>query len=342
MYFDAASYGLAPRSTARAMHRAIDAWQSGEADWIADWDRAGESARVAFAGLLGATADDVALLPASSVGVAVAATALRSGDEVVVPLDEFTSVLFPILVAARDRGVTVREVPYAQLVDAVTETTRLVAFSLVRSQTGDLAPLREICDSAARAGAGVLVDATHALPFTDLREVIGSIDYLVCSAYKHLLCPRGAAFLYVRRDRRDALSPLHANWRAADSPYTRFFGGGLTLAAGAARFDVSLAWLSWVGAVESMRLILRWRNDGTLASVPLLAADLARQLGTEPSRSTLVCVRVSDLDAARAALHDRSIKASVRGDAIRFSPHVYNTAEEIGRVAEVISPLVVR
>ena len=113
------------------------------------------------------------------------------------PADEFTSVLFPILVA-RERGTTVREVAFERLPDEIGPRTTLVALSLVQMQTGRLADLEAILDRAAEVGARVLVDATQAIPFVPFGSVIDRVDYLVAAAYKHLLCPRGVAFLVGR------------------------------------------------------------------------------------------------------------------------------------------------
>src|SRR5207342_2667198 len=106
--------------------------------------------------LIGSTPDRIALLPAVSVGVALVAAGLRPGDEVVVPADEFTSVLFPLL-AVRDRGVIVREVGAARLADEIGPRTTLVAASLVQMQTGLTADLTAILDRADEVGARVLM-----------------------------------------------------------------------------------------------------------------------------------------------------------------------------------------
>ena len=53
-YLDTATYGLPPRETVDVMHRAVDGWQSGTADWVRAWDMAGEDARASFARLIGA------------------------------------------------------------------------------------------------------------------------------------------------------------------------------------------------------------------------------------------------------------------------------------------------
>ncbi len=149
-YLDVATYGLPPRDTVRALRRAIAAWQRGTGRWIEDWDSAAEACRASFAQLIGASTAEIATQPAVSVAVATIAASLRPGDEVVVPDNEFTSVLYPLLVAEQ-RGVRVRQVPLGGLPDAIHAGTTLVATSLVQMQTGIAAPLlgdRDRCPCA--------------------------------------------------------------------------------------------------------------------------------------------------------------------------------------------------
>src|SRR5215211_8118447 len=110
-YLDAATYGLPPTPSVNALTQALHRWQAGEADWVDEWDRKGESCRSHFAKLIGGAAEDIALVPTASVGVGLVAAALPVGIEVVVPDDEFTSVLFPILVAEEQRSIRLRRVP---------------------------------------------------------------------------------------------------------------------------------------------------------------------------------------------------------------------------------------
>jgi selenocysteine lyase/cysteine desulfurase len=283
----------------------------------------------------------VALIPATSAGVGVVAAALTAGDEVVVPGDEFTSVLFPLLVA-RDRGVPVREVPFERLVEAITPGTTLVACSLVQMQTGRNALIRAIVDRAAEVDARVLLDATQGIPFVPLGDLVDRIDYLVCSAYKHLLCPRGVAFMAFRGDHVGRIPPILANWRAADRPYGRFFGGPLTLAPDAAMHDVSLAWFPWLGAAESLELLVRWQAAGALEEPSRLARELAEGLGLPWGGSSLVCAPIEDGDRARSALAATRIRAAFRGTGIRLSPHVYNDASDVACAVEALAPLVAR
>jgi selenocysteine lyase/cysteine desulfurase len=336
-YLDAATYGLPPASTVRAMADALEGWRTGSARWVEDWDRPSDAARGHFAALIGADAADIALIPAVSVGTGLVARTLTETDVVVVPEDEHVSDLYPLLVAA-DRGVTVRQVPFDAVAASIDDETTVVVTSLVQMQTGKVADLGAICARARAVGARVVVDSTHGTPFVPVDAHIGDIDVLVCHAYKHLLGARGCAFLYVRPDARDRIEPTYASWRGAADPWATFFGGPLALADSAARFDVSLAWLPWVATTESTRLLAEWSLAGALARPLGLAEALARAVGREPTGSSLVCVPVREPDRVRQALADAHIRAAVRGENIRFSVHLWNDEADIERTVRALGP----
>ncbi len=337
IYLDTATYGLPPGPTVAAMAEAIAAWQAGTAHWKDDWDEPLEETSALFADLIGAPRGTIARIPQASVGTGLVAARLGPGDEVVVPEDEFTSTLYPLLVAER-RGARIRQVPIDRLADSIGPATTLVATSIVQMQTGRMADLPAILGRAEHAGARVLLDGTQSIPFVPLEEHLPRVDYLVCSGYKHLLMPRGASFLYVRRDRWDALEPLNANWRAADLPFGRYFGGPLHLAPDAARFDVSMGWITWMGAMASLRLLVAWKSAGVLPGVVAHARELARRTGVPHEGGTLVSVPTPDPAAAGVALARAGIKAALRGTGIRFAPHVWTTEAEIVEAAEAILP----
>ena len=113
-------------------------------------------------------------------------------------------------------------------------------------------------------------------------------------------------------------------------------------ASSAARFDVSLAWFSWVGAAVSLELLNDWQQLGLLETVAPLAKRLARHLDLEEPRSTVITVPVSDAESVDAELQRAGVKAAVREGSIRLAPHVYTTDADIDRAAEVLAPHVTR
>ncbi|GIF62590.1 hypothetical protein Ais01nite_06250 [Asanoa ishikariensis] len=340
-YLNTAGYGLPTHRTVSAVTDALAAWQAGSADWVRDWDAPAERARAAAGPLLGAPVDEIALLPAVSVGAGVVLGSLSAGEEILVPEGEFASVLLPALVVARARGVHVRQVPFDTLADEVRPSTTLVATSQVRSNDGRVQDLAAVATAARAVGAAVLVDATHAAGVLPVDAEALGLDYVLVAAYKHLLCPRGVAFMRVARERWEQVPALVASWRSAGDAYAHYYGPALAdLAPTAARYDVSLAWHAWVGAVPALEF---------LAGVPAgerrdwcvgLADEAAKLLGLPPTGSSVLAVPVTE--GAPAALRAANIVTSVppTGAAalIRLSFHLYNDLSQARLVADVLAP----
>lgn len=338
IYLDAATYGLPPRLAVDALETALDRWQRGEADWKEEWDRTGEACRSIFARLIGGRLEEIALIPTASAGIGLVASSLPAGVEVVVPDDEFTSVLFPLLVAEERQDVRLRRVPFETLAEVISSATAMVAFSLTRSQDGVSAALHDVVQAARQHNAQLLVDATHAVPFLAVQPWLADIDYLVCHGYKHLLCPRGVAFLHVREERWTELPPWFANWRSGEPLYSRNYGGTLAdLAPDARRFDISLAWHAWAGAEPALALLLEWQANGALDTVRGLARRLADGLGRPAPSASIVSVRVQDAEAAEASLAEAGVRCAARGGNIRLSPHVYNTSADIEQAVSALA-----
>jgi selenocysteine lyase/cysteine desulfurase len=328
IYLNTATMGLPPRRAVDAGIAVLREWQSGTSV-AADFDVAVERSRSAFARLVGVHPDEVAIGPQVSVFTGLVAAALPPGAEVLVPTGEFTSVTFPFWAAGHD----VREVPLAKLADHVTPRTALVATSLVQSADGRLLDLDRLLEATAAAGARVLLDITQAAGW--LPVAASRADYTVCGGYKFLLAPRGTAFFIVHPDRLDTLTPYPAGWYAGLEPWSSIYGGPLRLARTARRFDISPAWHAWVGQAESLELLNAVGTDAIWEHATGLAADLALRLGQPDPHSAILSLPVA-ADAAEA-LARAGITAAVRAGRLRVSFHLYNTADEVVRAAEVLN-----
>src|SRR4051812_43857119 len=151
-YLNTASIGIPPRAAVAALQAAVDDWAAGRVR-PPDYDPFVDAARATFARLVGVGSGDVAVGTQVSTFTAMVAASLKPGDEVLVYADDFSSVLFPLMVA-RDRGVRVRTVPIvAALPEAIDAGTSLVAFSSVQSADGEVADLDAIAAAAEEHGA---------------------------------------------------------------------------------------------------------------------------------------------------------------------------------------------
>jgi len=338
-YVDSATLGLPPRPTVEALQRALLEWRTGTADWEEDWEPAGDLCRQEIAPMLGAPAEEIALLPAVSVGIAPIAAALDQHDELVVPDDEFHSLLLPLATLAERRGARVRRVPFPDVANAVGSETTLVATSHVRSDGGAVQDLDSVAARAAEVGARVVIDATHAAGLLPIDSSRRGLDVVVAAAYKHLLCPRGVAFARISPTAQRAYSPVSASWVSVD-PRTYYGGDIRALAPDARRFDVSLAWHAWVGAVESLRFLNAIPAEERRRWTVTLASDLAARLGLEATGSSFLSVPVRvPLDELTRRLAEADVAAAIRAGEVRVAFHVYNTPADVDYVADVLEPL---
>jgi selenocysteine lyase/cysteine desulfurase len=331
-WLNTASYGLPPQPTLDAVHVALDEWRRGGSPWE-KWDLSTGRARAAFAALVGAPVDDVAI-GASAAGVlSVVAAALPAGARVVVPEIEFTSNLFPWLVHT-DRGVRVDMVPAGKLAEAIDARTDLVAFSVVQSATGEIAPVDDIVAAARSYGALVVGDASQAVGWLPVDAT--RFDVLVCVAYKWLMAPRGAAFGYFAPAVRDRFRPLQANWYAGEDVHDSFYGPPLRLAESARRFDLSPAWFSYVGAAPSLELLTEIGVDAVHAHDVALANRFRAGIGLLPGDSAIVS---ADVPGADERLKAAGVRAAVRDGRLRASFHLYTTEADVDLALTALSDI---
>jgi selenocysteine lyase/cysteine desulfurase len=329
IYLDTPTYGLASATVIEVMIQSLDRWRRGVAT-MAEYDQAVVLSRRLFSEIVNTDPDQVAVANQASVFVGVVASSLPDASIVVAPDGDFTSLLFPLLVQER-RGITLRTAPLSDLVGAIDADTDLVAFSLVQSADGRLAGVDSILDAAARYGAKTLVDATQAAGWLPI--VANRFDYMVVSAYKWLLCPRGTAFMTLGPRHDHEMVPILAGWYAGDDPWKSVYGTPLRLAESARRFDVSPAWLPWMGSVPALETIAS-RGVEAIHRHNTGLADSARQrLGMEPTGSAIVIVPLADT----AALTDRGISASLRSSNVRVGFHLYNDDSDVDALVEAVT-----
>lgn len=327
VYLNTATYGLPPSDVVAAMTDGLDRWRRGVAT-MAEYDSAFSRSRELAASILGIDGDRVAAANQASVFAGLIATSLPDGCRILIPEDEFTSLLFPFLVQ-RGRGIEVVEVPHTQLAQSIDQSIDVVAFSLVRSADGAVADAESIRQAARAVGAQLIVDATQGagwLPFDP-----SDFDFTIVAAYKWLLCPRGTAFLALGPDAPE-LTPIFAGWYAGEEVWKSTYGSPLRLADSARRFDVSPAWLSWIGTEPALRLIDQIGVEAIHRHDVGLANMLRTELGLGESNSAMVTIPMDNADLLAA----HGIEAAVRSGSVRVGFHLYNTADDVDRLLEAV------
>ncbi len=332
-YLNTATNGLPTRATVAALTEALADWQSGRAN-LAAYDGHVAAARAAFARVVGVPVADVAIGAQTATATALVATSLPAGAEVLTIEGDFTSVTYPFLA----RGdLRVRAVPPAALPDEVRPGTAAVAFSLVQSRDGVIADGAAVAAAARDAGALTVADLTQAAGWLPVDA--GLFDVAAVSAYKWLCAPRGTAFLTVGPAARGRLRPINANWYAGEDVWGSVYGHDMRLAESARRYDLSPAWLCWVGAVPALEAFadeLAGPDPDAIRRHDVGLADSLRAgLGLPPGGSAIVSVPDPSGDLA-ARLAAAGLRTAGRGGCARLAFHVWN---DEGDVAAALAAL---
>lgn len=335
-YLNTAAMGLPPTRTRAALNADLDAWTAGTNNPVG-YDVAVAASRGSFARLVGCAPERVAIGGTVSALVGMVAEALPGGAEVLLAEGEFSSVTAPF---HGRTDLVVRTVPLEALAASVRPSTALVAVSAVQSADGRVADPDALRAATAAHGARLLLDTTQSAGWLTVRA--DQADYLVCGTYKWLLAPRGTAFLAVSEDAAATLRPLAPGWYAGDDPWANCYDS-VTLAPDARRFDVSPAWLLFVGTAASLSLIEELTpaviGAHNLALAERFRAGLA-ELGHTAVPGSSAIVSVPGLGGTGAPrLAEARVQMSNRAGNLRASFHLYNSCADVDRALDVLSTL---
>lgn len=147
----------------------------------------------------------------------------KPGDEAVMAEQDYGSIVNQFKLMERRYGIVNKIVSVPnhpksdeEIVDlyasAITPKTRLMMICHMINITGQILPVKKICDMAHSKGVDVMVDGAHAIAHIDFNMKDLSCDYYGASLHKWLSTPLGAGLLYVRKDKIKALAPTLATW----------------------------------------------------------------------------------------------------------------------------------
>lgn len=360
VYFDHAAVAPLTRPAAEA----IAAWlrqaaEQGDTVWP-QWAARIEQIRARVASLIGADADEIALVHNTTSGIGLVAEGFpwRDGDNVVTPANEFPSNLYPWMNLA-GRGVETRRVEFAdvaldldRLFDACDHRTRVIALSWIGYATGWRVDVAEVVRRAHERGIKVFLDAIQGIGVfpIDVRDT--GVDFLAADGHKWMLGPEGAGIFYCRREHLDLLRPLNVGWNSVKH-FQDFSRIALDLRPQAARYEGgSQNMVGFLGLGASLDLLADLglsATDSPLAERVREVADYA-SLRLEQSGAVIVSRRQPPHDSGivsfdtpardpvqlRHKLLAAGVALSCRGGRLRISPHAYNNEDDVERLIDVL------
>ncbi len=297
---------------------------------------------------------------------------LEAGDEIIVTTHEHAAHLHAWLLQARRRGIVVKQIGMpaplgdpVQILEAftaaITPRTRVLAMSHVLYSTGTVLPVREICELARSRNIVSVVDGAQAFGMLNfsLRDL--GCDFYAASLAKWLNGGLGTGLLYVRGEWLDRLWPI-----AADGPTGWSEGGSFGLA-DPADAELRSGWpatlrkfgtnyRSFVPLFQGLNVAFDLQERIGRARIEARVRELAiyAQLKLQEVRGLSVItpthpslwagivsftIRGQDLKPLASALAEREstvirhvAHSGIAFEALRVSPHVYNSHEDIDRL----------
>jgi selenocysteine lyase/cysteine desulfurase len=313
--------------------------------------------------VIGARPEEIAVTTGASAGLAAVAASVdwKPGDEVLVGRGEFPAHFSTWLRYEQAGKLRVRVVePRGRFISAddyiecIGPRTRLISASLVRFDDGarlDAARLARACE---KVGAVLILDLSQCAGAMELSIRDLGASMAVCSGYKWLLGPYGTGFFWIASEWIDRL-PLGAVYFMALEGARNFHAlpmSNLRPAPGARRWDSpeTANFTNLAAFDSSLELILRIGIDAVQRSIEALVGQIIDALprtncvlaspAERERRGPYVCISArdpKDTPALYDKLHAAEVSVSLRQNALRIAPHIYNTAEDISRLMKILS-----
>jgi selenocysteine lyase/cysteine desulfurase len=338
-YINSCSQGALSDAVRAAYLDYLDGWDERGAPWDY-WVERTEAARSAFARLVDAERDDVAVTTSLSAGASAFASAIdfSKRPKVVITDYEFPTI-GQIWHAQQARGAEVVVVEPERVDEEIDERTAVVSITAVCYRNGARLPVEEIARIGKAKGALVFLDAYQAAGTypLDVREL--GVDAVATGVLKYLLGSAGLGFLWTRPGLAAELVPTETGWfadenifemnhrRYAPAPNARRFQSGTppvpAIYAGIAGIELMLE----IGVAET-RAHVNALNERLIAGLDELGATLVTPREAE-RRGALVCVRSTDAPALVGALGEDGVIVSERDSNLRISAHAYNDESDV-------------
>lgn len=360
-YLVSNSLGAMPRGVADRLAEYVDQWaEHGVRAWARGWWEMPVSVGNEIAPLIGASANEIAMLP----NVTIAQTSVLSAldysperDTIIMTELDFPSVRYVydelatrlgarIVVVPSDDGISI---DIERLCAAIDERTRLVAISHVLFRSAYIIDVAQVCRRAREVGALVSLDAFHSVGVIPVDVKTLGVDFLSGGVLKWLCGGPGGAFLYASENATRQLAPSFTGWQAHERPFA--FEREMHYAGAAWHWlNGTPSIPSLFAAIEGPRIVQRAGiqqiRDKSIRQTSRLIelADARGYKVTAPRdvqrRGGTVAFDVPHSYGVSQALLAENVIVDYRPNAgIRVAPHFYTSDDELERAVAMIDDI---
>ena len=348
-----------PRIVTEALVRYI--WQQEDATAYTMWqilEPQSETIRTGLAEMFGCDREEIAITrnASESLETLLLGLDLKSGDEVLTTTQDYGRMLTTIRQRERREGIRLSliKIPIppkdineitAVFERAITPRTRLIQIAHQVNITGQITPVKAVCEMARARGVETIVDGAHSFAQFDFKQADLNCDYFGTSLHKWLYAPKGTGLLYVRREKIANVWPLFAAEDKQKSDIRKFEEVGTHSAAPRLAIGEALLFHHGVGAKRKearLRYLSRYWMD-RLKDIPKVRFNTS----FDPKQMCAIAnVQIEGLDQQKIGtyLFDKHrifttpiIHEEFQG--LRITPNLYTTLPELDRFCEIMAAI---
>jgi selenocysteine lyase/cysteine desulfurase len=281
---------------------------------------------------------------------------LKPGDEILTTTQDYPRMLTTLRQRERREGLVLKMVkipiPTKDMNEmksaferGITNRTKLILVSHQVNITGQITPVKAICELARAKGIETIVDGAHSYAQFDFKQKDLGCDYFGTSLHKWLYAPKGSGLLYVKRDKIEKLWPLMAAESKQSNDIRKFEEIGTHSAAPRLAIGEALLFHNGMGGKRKearLRYLSRyWMNR--LKDVPRVSFNTS----FDPSQSCAIAnVNIAGIDPAAIGSYlfnkhrvftTPIVHEEFKG--IRITPNVYTTLGELDRFCNLMESI---
>ena len=348
-----------PRIVTEALVRYL--WQQEEATAYTMWqllEPQSETVRKGLAGLFGCDPEEIAITrnASESLEILLMGMDLKPGDEILTTTQDYPRMLTTLRQRQAREGLVLKmvQIPIppknlseitAAFEQGITGRTRLILMSHVVNITGQITPVKAVCEMAARRGIEVIVDGAHSFAHFDFKQPDIGCDYFGTSLHKWLFAPKGTGLLYVKRDKIKKIWPLMAANERQSADIRKFEEIGTHSAAPRLAIGEAILFHQGIGPKRKearLRFLARyWMNR--LKGLPRIRFNTSFD---DEQSCGIANVEVTGIEPGPIAayLMDKHKLFTVpvvhaEFKKLRITPNVFTTLPELDRFCEVMETI---
>jgi len=348
-----------PRIVTEALVRYI--WQQEDATAYTMWqilEPQSETIRTGLAEVFGCDREEIAITrnASESLEILLMGMNFKSGDEILTTTQDYGRMITTLRQREKREGLVLKliKIPIppkdlneitAAFERAITDRTRLILMAHQVNITGQITPVKAVCEMARARGIETIVDGAHSFAQFDFKQKDLSCDYFGTSLHKWLYAPKGTGLLYIKRDKIEKIWPLMAAESKQAGDIRKFEEIGTHSAAPKLAIGEALLFHNGIGGKRKearLRYLSRyWMNR--LKDVPKVRFNTS----FDPAQSCAIAnvqIEGSDPRAVGSYLFDQHkifttpiVHEEFQG--IRITPNVYTTLGELDRFCELMETI---